>query len=194
MSHDEQAEFIDLLNNNPPVIEASPHFRATWNPQLERWSTRRWGGNRPGADAGVPDEILQSVPVTILDALRNSLTSLQPGRQSRLARLLKALATDDNKRTIQEILNRANTELEQDDFVTGVRSKIRESYEDAAWATFSQRALIRASEPEFEKIAQNLRLVLDTNADRPAEPVNRRRQLISKNSVRMGLDITIFFT
>ncbi len=54
LSQDEEAEFLDLLNFHPPMTTASIHYTATYDQQTERWSTNRWGGDRPQGDGGIP--------------------------------------------------------------------------------------------------------------------------------------------
>lgn len=168
LTTDEQAEFLDLLNYQPPNSTASLHFTATYNATTERWSTRRWGGEHTDTDSGIPDDVLQSIPITMLNALRDATNALQPGRQSRLARLLKTLSNNDEQATITTIIKAANDALEANEFVKTVQTKIHHQSDDAIGPALSQGSLIRASEPSFERIAQNLRLVIDKNPARAA--------------------------
>lgn len=168
LNETEQAEFLDLLDYHPPKVAASLHFAATFNPRTERWATRRWGGDRPYTDSGISEDVLQSIPVTMLEALRNATSALQPGRQSRLARVLKVLATNSQREDIAKILQIANEALEKDAFIGTVQKQIEEQSRRAIGPVLSQRSLIRASEPSFDKIAQNLRLVIDSNIQRGA--------------------------
>ncbi|MBI4893258.1 MAG: AAA family ATPase [Acidobacteria bacterium] len=162
----EQAEFLDLLDYQPPNITASIHFTATYNPTTERWTTRRWGGNHPNTDSGIAEDILHGIPITMLEALRNATSALQPGRQSKLAKLLKTLATKDQQTSIADIIKTANTALETNEFIKGVQTKISAQNNQAIGPTLSQGGLIRTSEPAFDRIAQNLRLVIDNNPTR----------------------------
>jgi hypothetical protein len=45
----------------------------------------------------VPEDVLQSVPVTLLAALRDAMSALVPGRQSRLDVFLEFSASEDEK-------------------------------------------------------------------------------------------------
>jgi putative ATP-dependent endonuclease of OLD family len=174
LTQDEQAEFLDLLNFTPPLITASLHYTATYDAATDRWSRRIWGGDRPNTDGGVPEDVLQSLPVTMLDALRDAASALQPGRFSRLARLLKRLATDQDRTTVEEIIQRANDALEANPFISGVQTRIHDQHHQVIGPALSQESLVRASEPDFDRIAQNLRLVIDTNPHRaPGTPIHR---------------------
>ncbi len=168
LTTEDEAEFLDLLNYQPPNTSASLTFTATYNTAAERWTTRRWGGDHTDTDSGIPDDVLQSVPVTMLGALRDAASALQPGRQSRLARLLKTLATKDEQASVSAIIKTANDALETNKFIKNVQTKIHAQSDDAIGPRLSQGNFIRASEPSFDRIAQNLRLVIDKKPHRGA--------------------------
>lgn len=168
LTTEDQAEFLDLLNYQPPNSTASLHFTASYNATTERWTTRRWGGEHTDTDSGIPDDVLQSIPITMLGALRDATSALQPGRQSRLARLLKTLSNTDEQATIAAIIKTANDALEDNPFINSVQTRIHNQSDEAIGPALSQGSLIRASEPSFERIAQNLRLVIDRKPDRTA--------------------------
>jgi putative ATP-dependent endonuclease of OLD family len=173
LTDDEQAEFLDLLNFQPPNTTASLHYKATYNAATERWSVHRWGGDRPNSDSGIPEDVLQSLPITILGALRDAASALQPGRFSRLARLLKTLAQHQDRSDVEAIIKTANDALEANTFITGIQTRIHNQSHQAIGPTLSQNTLIRTSEPDFDRIAQNLRLVIDSNPRRPpGTPIN----------------------
>jgi putative ATP-dependent endonuclease of OLD family len=95
LSNDEQAQFIDILNYHaaePAQSTAQLNFRWTWNAQTERYTVNRWGGVADFSENSVPEDVLQTVPVTLLGALRDATAALLPGRNSRLAHLLSAQA------------------------------------------------------------------------------------------------------
>nr|WP_253817392.1 AAA family ATPase [Myxococcus xanthus] len=163
LSEDERAEFIDLLDYNaaaPETSTASIHFEWRWDATQRRWHSRRWGGNRPDAEVAVPEEDLQSIPVTFLEALRNALSALVPGRNSRLGRLLMQQASNETERaSVEQIIQEANQRLEQAPLVLQTQSRIQEVLRRASGPVFGQEIAIRAAEPRFEKIAQGLRLL-----------------------------------
>jgi putative ATP-dependent endonuclease of OLD family len=162
----DKAEFLDLLNFTPPSVTASLHVTATYTPATDRWSTRRWGGDRPNTDSGVPEDVLQSLPITMLHALRDAAQFLQPGRHSLLARLLKNLASQQDRLNVETIINTANDALEGNGFITGIQTRIHQQNHSALGPALTQQSLIRTSEPDFERIAQSLRLVIDNNPGR----------------------------
>jgi putative ATP-dependent endonuclease of OLD family len=173
LTDEEQAEFVDLLNFNPPNTTASIHYTAAYSPATDRWSTRRWGGDRPNTDGGIPEDVLQSLSITMLNALRDAASALQPGRFSRLARLLKTLANEHDRTDVQAIIQAANDALEANAFITGIQARIHTQNHQAIGLALSQKSLIRTSEPDFDRIAQNLRLVIDSNPNRaPGTPID----------------------
>jgi putative ATP-dependent endonuclease of the OLD family len=163
LSADEQAECLEILDYDaatPAKSKASIHFEWSWDEKANRWHARRWGGDRPKAEAPVPEEVLQSIPLTLLGALRDALVALSPGRMSRLGQLLRAVATPDEQKSIETILEEANARLETDPLITGVESKIGSALKQASGPRLGQEAVVRATEPNFDRIVNNLRLVL----------------------------------
>lgn len=163
LSANEQAECLEILDYDaaaPEKSTASIHFEWSWDEKANRWHARRWGGDRPKAEAPVPEEVLQAIPLTLLGALRDALVALSPGRMSRLGQLLRAVATPEQQKSVEAILEEANTKLEGDALITGVEGKIGSALKQASGPRLSQEAVVRATEPNFERIANNLRLVL----------------------------------
>ena len=163
LSDNEQAEFIDALNfhpTDPSKTTASIHFEWSWSEKSKRYHVRRWGGERSNTEAPVPEDVLQSVPITLLGALRDALTHLVPGRQNRLGRLLEATATDDDRAEIAGIAVQANDAFEKASLIQTAQSNISRALEGASGPQLSQQAEIRATDPEFERIVGNLQLVL----------------------------------
>jgi putative ATP-dependent endonuclease of OLD family len=165
LSEDERADFIDLLDYNaanPKLSTASLHCEWTWDPANDRWLTRRWGGERPDTEAGIPEDVLQNLPITMLVALWDALAALQPGRQSRLGRLLRTLAGGDQARKsgVEQIVREANEKLEADKLVKDAEKGIQKVLEEASGTGLMQEASIRAAVPHFERIVNSLRLVL----------------------------------
>lgn len=173
LSQAEQADVLEALNldaASPGKTTASIHYEWTWNEKSERWSARRWGGERSNAEAPVPDDVLQAIPITMLGALRDALVSLAPGRQSRLGALLRGTATADDKGAVERIIKTANDGLEKNTLVTKVESSIRMALKAAAGPQLAQHPVVRASEPSFDRIVSNLRLVLQERAGDAATP------------------------
>lgn len=165
LSDEERSDFIDLLNYNPAKPEistASLHCEWRWDSRGKRFSSRRWGGEKPDAESGVPEEVLQNLPVTLLIALRDALASLQPGRQSRVGRLLRTLAGEDEteKLALEKIIEAANSELHKNELVKTAQQSIQQVLKAASGPTLGQDAVIQASTPQFERIINNLRLVI----------------------------------
>ena len=163
LTPDEQAQFIDILNYEPGAPEKSSaqlNFQWAWNDKTERYSSRRWGGSADFSENAVPDEVLQTIPVTLLGALRDATTSLMPGRNSRLANLLRAHAASKDKLTLVQFIQKANDDLEKEPLISKTQDQICQTLKRVSGPVLGQQARIKTAEPEFDKIVQSLRLVL----------------------------------
>jgi putative ATP-dependent endonuclease of OLD family len=172
LSPEEQAQFIDILNFEPLAPETSTaqvNFQWTWNDKAERYTVRRWGGAADASENGVPEDVLQTLPVTLLGALRDATTGLLPGRNSRLANLLRARAEEADKEALEKFIEDANAKLEQQDLISKTQEKICTTLEDAAGSVLAQKASIKTAEPKFDRIVQSLRLVLQRSGNSDAE-------------------------
>ena len=170
LTDEERADFVDLLNYNstdPRLSTASIHCEWTWDDRNKRFTSRRWGGERPDAEAGVPEEVLQNLPVTLLIALRDALAALQPGRQSRIGRLMKTIAGSEEgeKLALEKIIEDANKELHKNELVKTAQSSIQQVLKAASGPTMGQQAAIQASTPQFERIINSLRLVIQQGTE-----------------------------
>lgn len=163
LSTDEQAQFIDILNYNaadPASSTAQLNFRWVWNETTGHYSAHRWGGIAEQSENTVPEDVLQTVPVTLLGALRDATSALLPGRNSRLAHLLEAQASEKDRDEIVAFGKTANENLERNALVSRTQQLITQTLEQASGTVFAQKTAIKTSTPEFEKIIQGLRLVV----------------------------------
>lgn len=167
----EQAEFLDAMNFDPKDASrttASIHFEWTWLEDSKRYHSRRWGGNKPNAETALPEDVLQSVPLTLLGALRDALTALMPGRYSRIGRLLDAKADDGSKARLVSIAKAANSQFEKTELLKEANTSIMQALTGASGKTLSQEAFLRPLEPDFERIAASLQFVLKMEGEDPA--------------------------
>ena len=161
LSSDQLAEFVEILIPNPTNIaksDAKICYRGTIG-EDQRILSKRYGANRED-DGSIPEEVLLSIQVTFLTAMRDALQALNPGRASRLARLLIANSTPEEKAEIEGIFETANDSLSEKIVISNSEAKLNTALTGATGDEFSQQVKIRASEPKFESIARNLRLVL----------------------------------
>lgn len=162
LDDDARGELVDILDFNPSQPELSTacvHFQWTWSEELRRGSYKRWGGARENVES-IPDDVLQAIQITLLKALRDALSGLQPGRNSQIGDLLGVLATDDQKKAIETIVSDSNDRLERDPLVEHVIGKIQSELKKASGPTLSQSAVLSTSPAEFERIANNLRVAI----------------------------------
>lgn len=163
LSNDEQAEFLDALDyneRNPADSTATIQYEWTYQDLRDRWSFRRWGSSRKEQEGVISEDILQALPVTYLGALRDAERVLAPGRQSRLARLLNATATQGDRTAITDIGKKANKELQKADLVKRAEAKISEILTKAAKTDLLRGTAVRATASDFERIIRGLRVLL----------------------------------
>ena len=163
LSPEQQAQSIDILDYNssePEKSTAQLNFRWQWNEKTEHYTINRWGGSATFSENSIPEDVLQTLPVTLLGALRDATAALMPGRNSRLAHLLKAQAKSGDKEAVEKFGQDANAALEQNELVKRTQALITETLEKASGKVFAQRTAIKTTDPEFEKILQGLRLVI----------------------------------
>jgi putative ATP-dependent endonuclease of OLD family len=182
LSESERAQCLEILDYDvsaPEKSTASIHYEWSWAEKIERWAVRRWAGDRPEAEAAVPDEILQSIPLTLLTAMRDALSGLMPGRQSRLGRVLAATADHKDRVDLETIVREANVQLRRSDLITRVENRIGSILSGTSGPELSQKAAIRTSEPKFDRIVNSLRLVLKMShlAKEGEDPAIRELQL-----------------
>jgi putative ATP-dependent endonuclease of OLD family len=170
LSPEEQAEFIDILDidvTDPTKSTAEIRYIWSWPDKAKRWTARRIAGGRSNTESAVPDELLQAMPVTMLGALRDAVVALSPGRLSRLGQLMRATASDKQHADLEAAMKVANDALEANGLIKSVEATLHATLHGATGPKLCQSALIRASEPQFERIVANLRLVLNEGGRTP---------------------------
>lgn len=165
LSEEERAQFIDILNfdaRNPELSTAQINFEWSYNESLKKWSRRRWGGTNSETERSVPEEVLQSLQITALDALRDARSELKPGPKNRLASLIDLLSTDADKARIIAEFDRANQKLQEEGLIQKTSKLVQTTLTGATGTILKQDASIANSESDFEKIIRNLRLLVGT--------------------------------
>jgi putative ATP-dependent endonuclease of OLD family len=168
LSESQLAQFFEILDLDTTDISKSTariHFEATWNDTKKRFAMRRWGGPEGGDVRTIPPELLDSLPVTFLPALRDAETALAPGPRSRLARVLETFAEhagDNPSGKIEDIFREANSKLGKERLVEDVTTKIASGARAMAGSDFSKVA-IQSSEPGFPQILRTLKMVVGGN-------------------------------
>jgi len=163
LSTSEQAEFLDCLNYNPHLpasSTASIHYEWSWSEKRRRWHHRRWGGQQSNSESAVSEDNLQALKVILLDALRDAVRELAPGRESRLGHLLSTVANDDDRSRIEEVFGKANRLLEEDDGLIKVIERRISAVLSGASRNLSQVPFLRASDAKFDRIVAGLRLLV----------------------------------
>ncbi|MFM6930362.1 MAG: AAA family ATPase [Bdellovibrio sp.] len=176
LTDDEHAEFIEILNynpDNPKESTASIHYQCGYTDKSERLSFKRWGGNRENTEAAVPEDVTQSIQSTLLHALRDAVSSLAPGRQNRLGKLISSSSNKEDESKISEIFKDANNKIATATLVTKIEEQLNDALAGATGAKKKQNVKIRATDPDFEQIVRSLRIVL--KLDDPDSPTHELR-------------------
>lgn len=182
LTEDECGEFLDILNydaESPDDSTASIHFEATWSDARQRFDRKKWGGERSEGEAQVPEDILQSIPVTLLGALRDAERGLRPGRDSRLGKLVRALSSDADEERMETIVRRANSLLERTPLVTNSQNEVCGALKNVAGEAFAPDAAIRTTDAKFNRISSALRLILHLGGRSPDTGVPATEELAS---------------
>lgn len=157
LNEDQRAYFFEIMDFDLVKVESSEariRFEANW-PKGKKHPTIKRAGGPVGPDAPeVPSQLMESLPITFLPALRDAEASLTPGHRSRLAMLLKDLASKGEgspEDDIKAIFSAANTSLEQHAFIQKTRLSLQKTNWHIAGTDYSP-AGIRASEMNFDRI------------------------------------------
>ena len=108
-------------------------------------------------------QILESLSVTYLPALRDAEAALAPGVKSRLALLLKDMvrrAAGTTKTDIENIFLNANQELEAQPLISKVKTSLQATTKSLAGTDYAPSA-IRASGVELDRVLRTLRVQME---------------------------------
>ncbi|HBO5156362.1 ATP-dependent nuclease [Pseudomonas aeruginosa] len=164
LQRDEQTAFIDWCGREP---EAKLTFAASNKESRGRFRHEIWGG--PEHTKKLEVETLDLIHCVYLPPLRDAEVKLRDGRQSRLARLLKALCRTELEQSrkagevhpLEKRVGDFNQELaESEEFAIKLANeRIGESLKKALGQQLSQSTVIQFSEVNFSKIVEGLRLL-----------------------------------
>jgi putative ATP-dependent endonuclease of the OLD family len=162
----QRAHFYEIVDFNVGDLSKSKailHFEASWPEGKRQASIDRWGGG-PSADrTPVPAQILESLPVTFLPALRDAEAALAPGVRSRLALLLRELANRAGgtaQSNIEDIFRNANQALEAQPLISGVKASLQGTTKSIAGTDYAPSA-IRAAEVDIDRVLRTLRVQME---------------------------------
>lgn len=166
LSEDQRAFFYEIVDFDLADLTKSKaivRFEASWPKKKRRASIKRTGGPMVAESPEVPAELLSSLPITFLPALRDAEGALAPGYRNRLALLLRDLAErkgGDTKDEIEEIYSTANEQLEGHDLIKSTKKSLQDTTRDLAGTDYCPSS-IKAAEIEFDKILRSLQVQMD---------------------------------
>lgn len=163
LSSDDCVEFLEILNfNEDDMVKstATIHCEWTYSEARDKWTIRRWGGERKNTEGVVSDELLQALPLTFLEALRDAERELAPGKRSRLARYLQTAANDQDRIDIVKIGSDSNAALKKVDLVKRAEEAVAGVLKLASGTDLMREAAIRPAPTDFDRLVQTLRVLL----------------------------------
>ncbi len=153
-------EIVDFDLSNLDNSKAIVRFEASWPKGKKRPSIRRTGGPVTTEPPDVPTNLLESLPVTFLPALRDAEIALSPGQRSRVAMLLRDLTDRDAsgaRDEIVDIFEKANCELTALPLVRRTADSLVARTRTIAGSDHSP-STIKAADADFERILRSLHL------------------------------------
>lgn len=170
LNEDERADFLEILNydeSQPDKSSATIHCEWVYSEARKKWSFRRWGGDRKNSEGAISDELLQAIPLTFLDALRDAERELAPGKRSRLARYLEVAAEPKERDEIKDIGSQHHAALKKATLVERAEKVVTDVLAEAAGTDLMRKAAIRPAQNSFEQLVQTLKVLLksDTAGD-----------------------------
>ncbi|CQJ15290.1 MULTISPECIES: ATP-dependent nuclease [Yersinia] len=164
LNQDESTAFIDWCGQEP---EAKLTFSAANRESRGHYRHQIWGGAQRIKPVEI--EVLDLIHCIYLPPLRDAEVKLREGRQSRLARLLKALCRkelEDCRKAgavhpLEQRVGAFNKELaESEDYaIKQANQRIGDNLKEALGMNLSQSTIIQFSEVNFSKIVEGLRLL-----------------------------------
>ncbi len=162
----QRAHFFEIVDFNVADLSKSKailHFEASWPDGKRQASIDRWGGAPSTDHTPVPIQILESLSVTFLPALRDAEAALAPGVKSRLALLLRELtnrAGGSAQTDIEDIFRNANQALEAQPVISGVKTSLQSTTQSIAGTDYAPSA-IRAAEVSLDRVLRTLRVQME---------------------------------
>ncbi len=167
LSEEEEAVFYEMLVLGSPIT-AQLHICYTRETHkgIDRIRPTIWGGEKEGQT--VSFETMEMINHTFLHPLRDAERHLRPGRGSRLGQLLrKVVDSDSERRKILEHVMIANRRILQEDKVRQASEVINRHLFDIERTRLRQNVRLGLVAPEFDRIADSLRILLPMSGIRP---------------------------
>lgn len=162
----QRAHFYEIVDFNISDLLKSTailHFEASWPEGKRQAAIDRWGGGPTADRTPVPAQILESLSVTFLPALRDAEAALAPGVKSRLALLLRELtnrAGGTAQSDIENIFRNANQALETQPLISSVKASLQGTTQSIAGTDYAP-STIRAAEIDLDRVLRTLRVQME---------------------------------
>lgn len=157
LSADEQGRMLTCLAPSRGSAVATLSLSAQLRSDGKRIDTS-WSGGDGGSE---PEKWAREAAAYVyLHPLRDATADLRPGRDNRLVALLSALAPEagPDRATIEKIVTKANTDLEDVGAIKAAKKEIQERLDALTGnGNLSQKSTLAFVDPKFDKIVSTLR-------------------------------------
>lgn len=168
LSEDEQGIFIELLaipeeeSKKVPLEERETelqlHVRFTYDEEKNRTRVNFWGGAKEGQM--IPSEVLELIYCTYLDALRDAIRDLRPGKGNQISQLFVKLRPDkiEQDRLAYQVHETVRKLDNWQSLLAEGKGKITEHLNKVTLKDAAQDVDIDFVQREFRKITEGLRV------------------------------------
>jgi putative ATP-dependent endonuclease of OLD family len=144
---------------NPANSKLIINYRWAWNEITQRYSQEWWGGETKN-DNGLAGEVMQNIPVTYLEPLRDAQAYLTGGRNSRIGALLRQLSNPQEQKELEDLFKDRNDQLAQHSLAKNALAAIQNNLRSATSDSLAQTIGLVPAKAEFDAIANSLRMIL----------------------------------
>lgn len=137
------------------------YHKAVGRQNREYFATKIWGGDKDGP--AIESEILDSLRCVFLQPLRDAVADLRPGRMSRTAALLENLADKADREKIEEVVDKANKEIECAKVIKDANQRLNDNLQAICGSSLAQKSQLVLSDPSFRRIVQSVRTLVGSN-------------------------------
>jgi len=161
LSEVDMATFLECLVYNTAAPKESVvriGYRWAWDDATSRYTEDRWGGDH--AEHVLKSEVLQALPATYLEPLRDALAYLSSGRGSRISTLLTKLSSDEDRQRLVALMGTATKGLRSEPLISRAKDAIMKNLRETVGGNLSPAIGLAPSVPTFDSIAQSIRATL----------------------------------
>ncbi len=156
--------FVQMMvpTEGPDIARLTLRYhKAVGRQNREYFAAKMWGGDKDGP--AIESEILDSIRCVFLQPLRDAVADLRPGRMSRTAALLENLAEKSDREKIEEVVDKANKEIECAEVIKNANQRLNDNLQAICGSSLAQKSKLVLSDPSFRRIIQSVRTLVGSD-------------------------------